>query len=298
MFITHHIQQIFLARIIPPNASATLYRSKINNENQTKNRKHLHRKKPKWVINKVIYLKARNPDHGCRTIAHTFNRLYAHQRNTTVSKSWIYSTLLKHRYETEVLKRKLKHRHPKPVPRNTCWGMDFTTVTTQDKVRNTIFAIVDYGTRKCLCLAHTETKTSLAVIVMLVTTIVKYGKPKRIKTDNEVMFTSLTMKFFCLAVGITHQRSDIACPWQNGRLERFIGTFKRKCNRLTIANSQTLKHLLADFTLWYNRIHPHDNLGGLTPDEDWNEQNPFRHGYRQARYFSGWNGVLTGYLIE
>jgi hypothetical protein len=31
------------------------------------------RKKPEWVINKVIYLKAIMPTHGCRSIADNFN---------------------------------------------------------------------------------------------------------------------------------------------------------------------------------------------------------------------------------
>jgi transposase InsO family protein len=26
---------------------------------------------------------------------------------------------------------------------------------------------------------------------------------------------------------IRHQRSDVACPWQNGRIKRFFGTLKQ-----------------------------------------------------------------------
>lgn len=48
------------------------------------------RKKPEWVINKVIYLNAIVPTHGCRLIADNFNRLYGH-KNEPVSKSYVHA---------------------------------------------------------------------------------------------------------------------------------------------------------------------------------------------------------------
>ncbi len=53
---------------------------------------------------------------GCRTIGTLFNRRYAHSRKMTVSKSYVHYTIRKHRYEIEVLRRRLKHHPPRPIP--------------------------------------------------------------------------------------------------------------------------------------------------------------------------------------
>ncbi len=80
--------------------------------------------KPAWVAREIIRLKAWMPDAGCRTLAHVFNRRYAAHRKMTVGKTFVADTLRRHRYEIEVMRRKLKHRVPQPMPRNLVWGLD------------------------------------------------------------------------------------------------------------------------------------------------------------------------------
>jgi len=46
-----------------------------------------YRKKPPWVINKIINLKAHLPAAGCRTLATNFNRRFGDKE--TVSKTWV-----------------------------------------------------------------------------------------------------------------------------------------------------------------------------------------------------------------
>ncbi len=86
-------------------------------------------KKPHWVVKEVIYLKAVHPSLGCRHIAHLFNRRFAASKRMTVSKSYVYEKLKTHRYEVQILRRKIKHKRPKSVPNNHCWGV----VTDQHK---------------------------------------------------------------------------------------------------------------------------------------------------------------------
>ncbi len=63
--------------------------------NTTKNKKTYptiyakNRKKPEWVVDKVIYLKAIMPDNGCGSIADIFNRIH-HDQNKSVSKTYVY----------------------------------------------------------------------------------------------------------------------------------------------------------------------------------------------------------------
>ena len=55
-------------------------------------------KKPAWVKEKVMYLKVHLPNDGCRKIAVTFNRQYAHT-NISVSKSYVYRVIKEKGYE-------------------------------------------------------------------------------------------------------------------------------------------------------------------------------------------------------
>jgi putative transposase len=86
-------------------------------------------------------------------------------------------------------------------------------------------------------------------------------------------------------------------PWQNGRIERFFGTFKRKI-RAWIAEGGNVEKLYQEldvFRCWYNHIRPHQNLDGLTPGEAWEgHQEPKSRG--QPRFFEEWDGNLTGFL--
>ena len=123
----------------------------------------VHRKKPQWVTDKVIYLKAVNPDFGCRKIAYTFNRLYQ-DKNESVSKSFVYDKLKQHQYQILLLRRKIKHQRPVTLPKNQKWGMDLTTVTDSTSAQNQVLAIIDYGTRKCLCLQTLESQHAISII--------------------------------------------------------------------------------------------------------------------------------------
>jgi hypothetical protein len=84
---------------------------------------------------------------GCRTIEKLFNRLYAKRRATTVGKSYVHYTMREHRYEIEVLKRKLKHRMPRPLERNALWALDLTGNGDIGRNLHPILGIEDHGSR-------------------------------------------------------------------------------------------------------------------------------------------------------
>lgn len=136
------------------------------------------RKKPQWVIDKVIYLKAVNPSLGCRKIAELFDRIHAAKHNMTVSKSYVYCVLRNHRYEIQILRRMIKHRRPKNLKKNICWGLDLTTITDETGKALTIFAIVDYGSRRCVCLQQVSNKSSLTLLFICSEPLPPVANPK------------------------------------------------------------------------------------------------------------------------
>jgi hypothetical protein len=92
-------------------------------------------------------------------------------------------------------------------------------------------------------------------------------------------------------LGIKHQRTDVGCPWQNGRIERFFGTLKRKLNQIDVLDFEHLNLYLIDFRLFYNHVRTHSNIGNRTPAEAWSGKG-FK---RKAKFYSSWDGLLTGF---
>jgi putative transposase len=189
-----------------------------------------NRKKPQWVIDKVIYLKAIMPDNGCGSIATIFNRIY-HDKNESVSKTYVYEKLKMHAYQVKCKRREFKSRKPKSSAINHTWGIDLTTVNINGK-QQIILGIIDHGSRALLCLQALENKHSWVILREVIKTIKHYGFPKKIRTDNESCFTSKLIKLALKLLSIKRQTTDIACPWQNGRIERCFGTFKQKWRQI------------------------------------------------------------------
>ena len=83
------------------------------------------------------------------------------------------------------------------------------------------------------------------------------------------MLVSRLFRFGLWLVGIRHQRIQPGCPWQNGRVERFIGTVKRELRQEVLTSGQEFHRRLTEIRQWYNHERPHDHLQGRTPAEVW-----------------------------
>ena len=77
----------------------------------------LTRKKPEWVVQEVLRLKAlMGKQIGCRKVADTFNRLHA---PTRVGKSFVSNTIRNHQYALLNISRDLRNKRPAPVNVNS-----------------------------------------------------------------------------------------------------------------------------------------------------------------------------------
>ncbi len=150
--------------------------------------------------------------------------------------------------------------------------MDLSFYTTTDNTTQPFIGIIDHGSRKLLSLNTIVNKSSWTLLGHLCLAIGKYGKPKKLRTDNEVIFTSFVFKTFLKLVNIQQQKIPTASPWCNGRIERLFGTLKPMLKLFTISNKKELQSWLVQFNLWYNQHRPHQNLGGKTPKEIWQQQ--------------------------
>ncbi|WP_164852414.1 integrase core domain-containing protein [Rheinheimera riviphila] len=243
------------------------------------------------MIDKVLALAAVS-GYGAGKVAQLFNQRYRHSGDS-VSKTFVYQQMKTQQYQIQVLRRKLKHQPPKSMPVNHSWGMDLTTVTLNPR-QQLFLGIVDHGSRLNLRLQQVSSKHSAVIMLELVQTIRQFGLPKFIRHDNEACFCSHWLKLCLTLLGIKQQKSQVACPWQNGRIERFFGTFKQMFRQLDFNGCQ-LQHELEIYRSWYNHVRPHQNLNGLTPAEIWLGR-PSKNQHH-ASWVSAWHGVLCGYYV-
>jgi putative transposase len=254
--------------------------------------------KPAWVRHEVIRLKALMPQAGCRAVSEVFNRRFAARRCVTVGKTFVCEVVRKHRYEIDIVRRRIKNARPKPVPKNLIWALDLTGKATLNGSTCMVLGILEHASRAALWLEALETKSSWTLIQKLIEAIRRYGRPRAIRTDNEAVFASKAFRLALLILGICHQRTDPGCPWQNGRVERFFGTLKEKLDRLAVDSLEALNGALGDFRFFYNQVRPHQNLAGRTPAEAWTGASPFAEAPKHEYWFEAWDGLLTGYYLR
>lgn len=244
--------------------------------------------KPRWVRDEIVQLKALMPHAGCRTIMHTFNRRFAVRRQMTVGKTYVADTMRRQQYAILCLRRTLKHRVPRPVPRNLIWGMDLLTKTDTAGRQHVVLAMVDHASRACLCVQRLTDKSSWTIWHHLVTVCRQYGCPRFLRTDNEAVFTSQPLRLALTCVGIRLQHSEPGCPWHNGRIERLIGTLKRLLGPHAIDDATSLDRALVHTRAVYNHLRPHQHLRGRTPAEVWAGVDVFLSTRKSRRWLRRW----------
>jgi transposase InsO family protein len=187
----------------------------------------------------------------------------------TVSKTYVADLCRTHQYLIYEARRKMKHCVPRPMRRNRIWGCDLLTKTDQQGQTHLALGLVDHGSRACLRLQRLADKSSLTLFRELIDAVKRYGRPQFVRTDNEAVFISRWFRLGLWLLGVRHQRTEPGCPWQNGRVERFIGTVKRRLATEPISDSDHFTRALHEVRTWYNHERPHDHLQGRTPAEVW-----------------------------
>jgi transposase InsO family protein len=257
-----------------------------------------NRRKPQWVVDAIIRLKALQPKASNRVMAAQFNRLYAAPRRMTISSSYVHYTVRENQLAILRKRREMKAQLPSPQPCNAVWGIDMSGKPDTAGKLHMMLGILDHGSRKALALSALPNKTSWTLIGHLCLAIGRYDKPLAIRTDNEAVFTSAIFSCALRLAGIRHQRIAPGCPWQNGRIERFFGTLKQSLDCWQVANRQQLQTALDQFRDWYCAIRPHAHLDSATPDEIWQGIDPLRRAPVRAEWFEAWDGLLTGFRIS
>src|SRR3989442_14454933 len=140
--------------------------------------------------------------------AHSINRWFAGRRGMTVGKTFVADTIRRNQYAILRARRRLKHRVPRPVPRNLIWGMDLAVKTDAQGRQHVVLPVLDHASRACLCLRQLSDKSTLTVLQHLVSTFRRYGSPQFLGPDNEGIFRSRLLRAALSVFGSTPQPTD------------------------------------------------------------------------------------------
>lgn len=253
-------------------------------------------RKPAWVRRTVLQLAVHLP--SCRTIADNFNR--NHGPAMTVNKSWVHGLCRQHAEEIRQLQRAAHNAVPASSPANQTWGLDLTFLHRHDGGLHTVLGIIDHGSRLVVRLQVLPRKCTWLLLGHLCLAIAACGRPAAVRTDNESMFRSRLWAVGLAWMGIRHQRTGIARPWQNGRIERFFGTLKPILRKLGAMHVDRLCSSLQDVQWFYNHVRVHRHLDGRTPGEAWRGETASDLERRAGRgcWVRLLDGLLVGYYLR
>jgi len=158
--------------------------------------------------------------------------------------------------------------------------------------------VIDGGSRALLSLKYLKTKSTINIIRAILNAIELYGKPKIIRSDNEIVFTSKLIKIVLYILGIKHQTTQIASPWQKGKIERLFLTIKQSFQDIIFPTMESLETGLKEFRLFYNHIRPHQHLNYSTPNEIWNNKPIDNSKTHESLYVSALCGNVAGFYFR
>jgi transposase InsO family protein len=174
-------------------------------------------------------------------------------------------------------------RFERPGPMQL-WGMDIVggiwivNTTTGELREAKVVTAVDDHSRFCVIAKVVERATGRAVCLAFAEALVTYGVPEEVLTDNGRQFTDRFGKHgtrngevlfdkICRKNGITHRLTEPASPNQNGKVERFHGTFRPDFLDLAepFTSIDQAQAAVDAYRVEYNTDRPHQGLDPKTP---------------------------------
>jgi putative transposase len=147
-------------------------------------------------------------------------------------------------------------------------------------------SVMDEFTREGFAIAAADATSAKWVIAVLSELVTRHGAPAYLRSDNGAEFVALAVPAWLARRRIRTLSIDPACPWQNGKEERFNGTVRDECLNLHLfASPAEARVRLEAFRNHYNHDRPHSRLNYMTPvafKKAWDEA----HAKQQDSLFS------------
>src|ERR1035437_4303030 len=152
--------------------------------------------------------------------------------------------------------------HPKEII-----SIDFLTVPTISFNLIHVLVVIEHYRRKLIYFNVTKNPTAEWSIQQIRNLLFDYDTPKYLIRDRDRKYGRLLdgrKNRFGINELVTAYRS----PWQNGYVERVIGSIKREClDHLIVMNEDHLRNILSDYISYYNKYRTHLGLNKDSPED-------------------------------
>jgi putative transposase len=157
------------------------------------------------------------------------------------------------------------------------WAYDFVFDRCEDGRVLKFLTVEDEFTRECLTIEAEHRLPAGLVCKTLLRLFQERGVPEFVRSDNGPEFVAKALAKMLAGRGVGCRHIDPGSPWQNGRNERFNGSFRDECLNLeTFVHRDQARAVSRLYVRHYNTERPHQALGYQTPEEfarRWKEQN-------------------------
>jgi hypothetical protein len=127
------------------------------------------------------------------------------------------------------------------------------------------FLVLGHGRRRLIWYAVTAHPTAEWLARQITEAFPWDTVPKYLIRDNDRAFGG-AFKARIRAMGIRDRPTSFRSPWQNGYVERLIGSIRRECtDHLIVFNAEHLRRILAKYVAYYNDVRTHVSLGKDAP---------------------------------
>ena len=145
-------------------------------------------------------------------------------------------------------------------------SIDFLTVPTVNFKLLHVLVVIEHHRRELIYFNITKNPTSEWTIQQIRNMLFDYKAPEYLIRDRDKKYGNLFsegINNFGIKQIITAYRST----WQNGYVERVIGSIKREClDHVIVLNENHLRNILDDYVSYYNKYRPHLGINKDSPE--------------------------------
>ena len=151
---------------------------------------------------------------------------------------------------------------------NHVWAYDFVFDWSEGGRQLKFLTVEDEFTRECLAIEVDHRMGAREVCQVLLRLMQERGVPEFVRSDNGPEFIARSLIRMLAVKGVSCRHIDPGSPWQNGKNERFNGTFRDECTNMeTFHHRDHARAVSRLFVRYYNQERPHSSLGWRTPAE-------------------------------
>jgi transposase InsO family protein len=144
-------------------------------------------------------------------------------------------------------------------------AIDMCVVPTLTFERLFAFLVLGHGRRQLLWFEVTRHPTAEWLARQITEAFPWTSSPTHLVRDNDGAYGHVFSRRV-MAMGIRDRPISPRSPWQNGHMERLIGTVRREClDRMLIFGEAHLRQILTSYASYYNESRTHLSLPKDTP---------------------------------